>query len=94
MIKAIKDMWKKEGWEYEKENNLDVFVITFKISDNLTRFVKVLFDNSSERKYYFIEVYIMINNDTQKVQENLFIEPYLHNLIHNTIIKLKWIKEQ
>lgn len=92
MLKTIKDMWKKEGWKWEKEDKLDVFVITFKISDNLTRYVKVFFDNSSERKYYFIEVYIAINNDTQKVQENLFIEPNLHNLIHKTMIALKWIE--
>ena len=93
MVKEIKDMWKKEGWDYEKENDLEGFVITFKVSENLTRYVKVFFDNKSERKYYFFEVYETVNGSNYKIQENLFIEPFLHELVHKTLIKLKWIGE-
>lgn len=91
MNNEIIEMWTKEGWKYSEIEDGFSFQIKFPFAKKFTRIITVYF-KTKPRNYYFIEVKLVNEDETEFAYENLFVEMKEHMLIHKTLLALNWIK--
>ena len=90
-IEEVKKLWNKNGWKFEEIENGIKFSIEFPF-DKLKRIISVYFIEKP-RKYYYIEVKLANEDNSEFAYENLYVEMKEHMLIHKTLWKIGWLEK-